>query len=676
MTLIDYAVASLPLLICLAAGLLTRRFVRGVADFLAGGRAAGRYLISTARSEQGAGAVVFVASFQQIYAAGFTLSWWYQLSVPVTLLVAISGFVIYRYRQTRAMTLAQFFEMRYSRRFRSWTGVIGFIAGVINFGVIPVIGAKFVVFYLGLPQAIHLGSFEIATYLPTMAVLLSICVLTTISGGQVTVLLTDCLEGMFSQIMYVFIACVLLVVVFDWHATKTMLLDRPPGESLVNPFDSLKLKDFNLWYVLMALFVNTYATMAWQNSHAFNSSAATPHESRMGGILGRWRAFASGVMVIVLAVCAMTYLSSATGHSTVAAALSGVSDPTTADQMRVPVALSHLLPAGVRGALLAVCLMGIIAGDGIHLHSWSSILVQDVILPLRKKRLSTEAHLRLLRWAIVGVAVFAFVFGALFPQTKYVQMWWAITQPIFTGGAGAAIIGGLYWSRGTTAGAWWALATGSLLSLAGIGVGLYCRLVLGHEFFLNGQEIAFYTTLAALAAYVLVSLATCRQPFDMDRLLHRGQYAVADDAAPKAARVNWLYRIIGIDSDFTVADRWVTIGIFAWSILWFGAFVVGSIAYQFHPWSNATWADYWLWTSIYLPLAIALVTTVWFTIGCTIDLRVFFRRLSTTALDPHDDGSVAPAASGLTPEAVLDPAADGVRQLDRPNLTLAEVGKT
>ncbi|HEY9250653.1 MAG TPA: hypothetical protein VIO38_16045 [Rariglobus sp.] len=84
-----------------------------------------------------AGAVVFVAMWEVFAHAGFVPSWWGWITGPVGVIVAIFGFVIYRFRETKAMTLAQFFEMRYSRNFRSFTGVLGFLAGVINFGIIP-----------------------------------------------------------------------------------------------------------------------------------------------------------------------------------------------------------------------------------------------------------------------------------------------------------------------------------------------------------------------------------------------------------------------------------------------------------------------------------------------------------------------------------------------------------
>ncbi|MGC4031121.1 MAG: hypothetical protein QM754_05160 [Tepidisphaeraceae bacterium] len=331
---LDWLILVLPIAVCMVIAIKSKRYVRGVSDFMAGGRHAGRYLICTARSEQGSGAAVFVAVFQGFLVGGFTLGWWNQLAVPIGLFVTITGYVIYRYRQTRSLTLGEFFEKRYGRKFRLFAGVLGFFAGLLNFGVIPAVGARFMVAFLQLPQDVTVFSFSVPTYLLLMAVFLTVCVVMTTTAGQISVLLTDCAEGMFSQVFYLAIGVVLLVGVFDWTATRHMLLDRPPGKSLVNPFDSFALEDFNIWYVLIGIFFLLYRTIAWQNQHAFNSSAATPHEARMGSVLGRWRGFAASVMITLLSLCAMTYFN--THPAEIDAALSNIQDPATRDQMRAP----------------------------------------------------------------------------------------------------------------------------------------------------------------------------------------------------------------------------------------------------------------------------------------------------------------------------------------------------
>lgn len=643
---IDWIIMLAPVLVCAGFALYTRRYVRSVADFMAGGRNAGRYLICAARSEQGSGAVVYVAILQSFLVAGFTINWWAQLAVPLALLVSVTGFITYRYRETRALTLGQFFEMRYSRSFRLAAGGLGFFAGLVNFGIIPVIGAQFMVYFLRLPIHLDLAGVAIPTHLVLMAVFLTLCVAMTVSGGQVSVLVTDCAAGMISQVLFTLIAIIVLVSAFDWNATRHVLLDTEPGKSYVNPFDSLSIKDFNIWFILMGMFLNTYRILAWQNSHAFNSSAASAHESRMGAILGNWRTFASWVMVILLSVSALTFLRQPAGAAAVDAAMSGVQDPATRDQMRSAVALTQVLPTGAKGALLCICLMGILAGDGMHLHSWGSIFIQDVIMPLRRRPLTPTQHIRLLRLSIIGVALWAFLFGALFPQTKYISLWFVSTEAIFVSGAGIAIIGGLYWSRGTTAGAWSALLSGAILTVLGICAQIFTERVLHQDFPMNGQQIAFVSSILALLIYLVVSYVTCSAPANMKALLHRDEYA--DPGKPDftvtldGRKLSLLTRVLGfgIDEQFSQSDRWVTMGITAWSIFWFAVFLVGSLAYKFYPWSNDVWAEYWLWSAIYLPLLLGVATTIWFTIGCSHDMIDFLRKLKSEPVDLADDGTV------------------------------------
>src|SRR6188472_1754318 len=104
---IDWLLVVLPLALVIAFAIYTRRFVRSVADFLAAGRCAGRYLLANARGESDSGLANMMSKFEMVLVAGFVLNFWEKVQVPVLLLVGISGFVVYRYRETRALTLAQ-----------------------------------------------------------------------------------------------------------------------------------------------------------------------------------------------------------------------------------------------------------------------------------------------------------------------------------------------------------------------------------------------------------------------------------------------------------------------------------------------------------------------------------------------------------------------------------------
>ena len=114
MSWIDWTLVFVFIGFLIYAGATTRKLTKGVADYLAANRCASRYLLSVAQGQAQLGAVTIIASFEQFYAAGFTPQFWGGMFAPIGLFVVLSGWVIYRFRQTRAMTLAQFFEMRYS----------------------------------------------------------------------------------------------------------------------------------------------------------------------------------------------------------------------------------------------------------------------------------------------------------------------------------------------------------------------------------------------------------------------------------------------------------------------------------------------------------------------------------------------------------------------------------
>src|SRR5437867_2283287 len=141
MHVIDWAIVVVLLGVLAVAALRTRRYSSSVAGFLAGDRCAGRYLLCLAFSMSQLGVITLVWFFEQNYRVGYTAAWWPLMEGPAWIVMALTGWVVYRYRQTRAMTLAQFFEMRYSRRFRIFAGLVAYLAGMINFGIFPSVSA-------------------------------------------------------------------------------------------------------------------------------------------------------------------------------------------------------------------------------------------------------------------------------------------------------------------------------------------------------------------------------------------------------------------------------------------------------------------------------------------------------------------------------------------------------
>jgi len=661
MAYIDWLIVLVPLVIILIVSLNTSKYMKSVAEFMAGGRLGGRYLICNARGETGMAVISMVALFEMFHEAGFTITWWSQMTIPLGLFIALTGYIYYRYRETRAMTLAQFFEMRYSRNFRLFAGFLGFLSGVVNYGIFPAVSARFFVYFCGLPQKVSVfGWFSIETFIIVMAIYLTLALTMTLTGGQLAIMITDCLEGLIALVMYLFII-VTLFVIFNWQEIQDVLASAPAGKSMLNPFDIAKAKDFNIWYVLIGVMSSIYGVMAWQGGHAFNSCAKNAHEAKMGAILGTWRNATKGVMITLLAICAVTFLKHpnfSEGAANVQNVLSQISDPQIQSQMRMPVAISFMLPIVIKGMFCSLMFFGLLSCDGSYLHSWGSIFIQDIVMPLRKKALSPQQHIFLLRAAVIGVAVFGFFFSIFFRQTEYILMFFAITGAIFLGGAGSVIAGGLYWKKATTAGAWVAMISGSSLAVASIILqqswtsvqprlaALFptFSLVVDHpdKFPINGQVMYFYTMVISILLFVVVSLLTCRKNYNMEKLLHRGQYAVAADKVEVVEKKKRsLNMILGIDKHFTPFDKVISYSVFGWSMFWWFIFIVGTIWNFIHPWPILWWDFYWKYHTIVIPLVIGSITTIWFLWGGIRDLIELYRELKTYQSDKLDDGTIS-----------------------------------
>ncbi len=662
LALLDWVMMLIPLLGVMSIGYYAMRYMRSVADFMAGGRVAGRYLVAVSDGMAAMGLITVVAMFEFYYKSGFAVGHWSNLAVPIWLFINLTGYIVYRFRETRALTMAQFFEMRYSRRFRIFTGLLAYLSGIVNYGIFPAVGARFFIHYCGLPEHFICLGLTCSTFAILMALFLGVALLIVLGGGHLTSMVTDCVQALFGYVIYLAIAVAILMI-FRWEQIAEALLNRPPGESLLNPFDTGKLQDFNLAYVLISIVGSVYAYMAWQGNQGFNCAAVSPHEAKMGRILGTWRAGALYVMLALIAAATYTFMHHpdfAAGAGRAQAELDAIADVTLRTQVTVPVAVSHFLPAGLLGAFAAIMLFLMISTDSTYLHSWGSILIQDVVLPLRQRPLSPEEHIRWLRISISLVAVFAFVFSLFFRQNDYILMFFSITGAIYLGGAGSVIVGGLYWKRGTTAGAWAAMLTGALLGGGGLLLqqvwpavvarlqawGMDSAWLTAHhdKFPVNGQWMWFYAFSLAIVAYVVVSLLTCRMPFNMDRMLHRGAYARAEDRPVTAGveRRNWLDRYLGIDEEFTRGDRVLSYSVFAWTmftfLIWLVATVVNLVpGWQ---WSGAGWALYFRYNGIWMPLVVGIITSIWFSWGGVRDLVRLFRRLSALHRNTLDDGRV------------------------------------
>ncbi|WP_309380558.1 sodium:solute symporter family protein [Cerasicoccus frondis] len=757
---IDWLLVLIPLCVVSYIGFKAQKYVNSVSDFLAAGRVAGRYVLAVSAGEASFGLISLAAGFEMFYKVGFALSFWNLLYVPVSILITLSGYCVYRFRETRSMTMGQFLEMRYNRAFRIFAGILQSISGVVNYAIFPAVGARFLIYFCDMPLEINVMGAQLPTFALLMAGFLTLAVIIVCLGGQITIMTTDCIQGILSYPFYMIVSAFLIFKFSYSGEMAPALMDRPDGYSMVNPFDIEKLRDFNIFYIVVGILNSTLNRMSWSGTQGYNAAAVNAHEQKMGGVLGTWRVGFSTMMFALLGVVAFTYLNNAnytneaaktrehliaktfedstkgklenntqlrndishylqTGElsaplqSRIDSTILDVNDssysaepvqtnvksillsedPAAAQtfdtiykQMRVPFALKDILPVGIMGIFCALCIFLLISTDTTYMHSWGSIIVQDIIMPLRgDKPLSPQTHLLYLRLAIIGVALFAFFFSLLFAQVDYIFMFFAITGAIWTGGAGPCIVGGLYWKRATTAAAFTTLILGSSIAVGGIVMqkiwapSIYPWLVSHNwvsnvnsvlmtlsgpfepfikwrvtpdKFPINSQELLLIGLVVSIGSFVGVSLLTCKKPFNMDRLLHRGKYRLPGDPDHKGTPEGPIplrkltpgkivQKFVGINEEYSKGDKALAWSVFVYGVVWlFGSTLIITIWNFISPWPDQWWATWFAILKIYSTGLIGLVSTFWFLIGGIIDLKKMFSRLAVKEIDHSDDGRV------------------------------------
>ena len=665
----------------------TKGLMKSVTDFLSAGRTAGRYLISVSQGAAGLGAISIVSFLEVGYITGFSFQWWGLSQGIIILAITASGWVIYRFRQTRSLTLAQFFEKRYSRKFRIFAGIVAFVCGIINFGIFPAVGAQFFISYCGFPDS-FIG---IPTFPLVMIILISIALYFVYTGGQIAVIIADFFQGVF-LIVVLFVITIFLYKNVGWDQVTDSLKNTPKklaveevqklkeensfkllseneqlekieeikskyeNSSLINPFKTSRVEDFNLTYFLIGLIGMFYGTLSWQGHQAYNSSAKSAHEAKMAAVLGDIRGKPQGLFIFLVPVLTYVFMNHPDFKSvadSVNITLSSLDTDTLKSQMRAPIVLSEVLPAGLLGAFAALMLAAFISTHDTYLHSWGSIFIQDVLMPFREKPFSKDEHIRALRYSIFGVAIFIFIFSLVFDQNQEIALYFAVTFAIFAGGVGAVIIGGLYWDRGTTEGAWAAMIIGAAIAVTGTimpqiseswlneGGGLvgFKSLILRLKE-ING--IKFYGLSMAFSSrsYIVVSLLTFKEKMNMDKLLNRGDYSIKEEKKIVSKNVKTIWKIFGIGNEFTIEDKITYLISYVWNIFFTVVFVIGTVYNLSNSVSDDSWMVYWKY-QVYINVVFSFVIIIWFSIGGFIDIKKMFSSLSSTQRNHQDSGWVS-----------------------------------
>lgn len=744
MSWFDWLIALIPLAGVMYLGWHSRKYIRGVSDYMVAGRVCRRYVISTANMSNSLALVTLVAYIESHYRTGFALTFWQSLILPLGIMIALSGWCLYRFRETRALSLGQFLEIRYNRSLRIFACFLRSIAEIMANIIMPAIAARFFIYYLDLPRHINIFGWHCPTFILVVAITLFLAISLICMGGTLSIVVTDTIQGMiFFPTILIFIIFVLSK--FSWMGEIMPVMgDRVAGESFVNPFDIAELRDFNLFHlvtIVMATILHTASGFTGGSNAAYSA-----HEAKMGSILGSWRGNFSTICYVVLAVAIITVMNhinySADAKlirdsisSEIAEELIidpaereiftakmealpeykqhiGVDKPFSQEhnpdevyfkeagkhfgtdgegnyksqqfktifrQLMLPATMRHLLPPGLLGLFCMMTLLFILSTDDSRIYSASSTLVQDCVIPFYKnENLTPEKHIFYIRFISILVGV-VFLFGSFFmAQLDYISLFISIMYGMWLGGCGPMIVFGFYSKFGTSAGAWSSLLSGMFINMFGIvcqrnwakhiypflerngwadDVGSFLETVSAPfdpivvwkmdamKCPVNSYEFYFIAMVVSIVVFLVVSKLTCREPFNLDRMLYRGKYAIEGETKPAAFQwsvKNVFSRLLGITPEYSKGDKVIAWSVFSYSIIYqfFLSVVVVLIWNAFYIWPAKWWGYYFLITFLIIPAIGAAVTTFWFGIGATRDMIRLYRDLENRIDDPLDNGMV------------------------------------
>ena len=298
---IDWLIVIVPVAFVVWIAFHSRRYIHGVVDYLAAGRVAGRYVLTVGSMTAGLGLITLVAGVEQHRRSGFALGFWGVGGAIIATLMALTGFMTYRFRQTKAMSNGQFLEMRYSRKFRIMASFLRIFSEMLANSIGPAISARFFIYFLGIPHHLMFWGVSIPTYPLLVGVVLLVALAVILPGGRIGICITDAIQGLFCYPVFILIVAY-IIFTFSWddHIIP-VLTDRAPGQSFLNPFDIFNLRDFNIVYLVILYFGWIYNRGAWLGNDT-STAGRTPHEQKMAGILGVWRAGLSKLMFILIAM--------------------------------------------------------------------------------------------------------------------------------------------------------------------------------------------------------------------------------------------------------------------------------------------------------------------------------------------------------------------------------------
>lgn len=506
-TAMDWAIVAVYLAVTLAVGIFANKFIHNVKAYLVGGGASGTSLNVATYVSTGLGLVTLMYAGVDGLSHGFAYLTLALIGFATGLIIGTTGLVIKPLRQMKLLTIPEFFERRFSRRVRILGGTICALAGVLNMGLFPKMGAMFITYATGVGA--HVDDPETVVNIITSALILLVLVYTVL-GGMVSVIITDYIQFIVLSVgMGLGVYFCLVHPALGWDTMVDTIAEHR-GEMMFNP---LAAKGGYGWaWIVFNLLVFFIAGFCWAPESSRALTAGNASVAKRTFLIASPAQFVRLGVPVLWAIAAFT-LVARNQPLTEFFFPDGLAEAPKHAGAAMPMALGKIVPPGLLGVLVAGLLAAFMSTHDSYLLCWSSVISRDVVSPLLGHKLSGKQEILVTRISVVAIGVFLLVWGIWYELPESVWTYMAVSGSIYLSGAGIVLLGGIYWKRASTVGAAAAMFTG-LIAV----VGLFLKPInatlrqWGLEYELTGPVVGLVNFGLCAVVFVVVSLLVPDNP--------------------------------------------------------------------------------------------------------------------------------------------------------------------
>jgi len=444
---IDGGIVGLYLLGTMAAGLMVRKYVGRVEDFLVAGREMNVYLGVASLAATEFGIVTCMYTAENGFRYGFAGATPGILNALAMLVVGLTGFCITPLRQSGVLTLPELFEKRFGPRVRRAAGIVIVLGGLLNMGIFLRTGGEFLVQVTGFSMQAAPGVAGPANWLQAhslelaMTGLLLMVATYTILGGMLSVLVTDFLQ--FIVMSAGLLAVTVLVLVKVGWERLAQTVQAVHGNGGFNPFRHPQMG----WpYVLFNALLNLAAVLTWM---AVIQRVLAAKDAKTGQKVYTRTSFFFVARFLIPGIWGIAALA--------------VLGPSANSLQAMPRFLSSFLPVGMMGLLVAAMLAADMSTDSSYMLTWASVIYNDILAPFRRKNWSERKGLRWNRAIVAAIGVFLLLYGLWYPLRGDLWTYLGVTGTIYLSSMSVLLIACCYWRRANSFGAVAAITIGAAL---------------------------------------------------------------------------------------------------------------------------------------------------------------------------------------------------------------------